>query len=334
MILKKIIYVFFANFININLFFLKDLKRNNFVYFKIISFGDTFTYYINNYFKINKNKKKILIFSQFEKKIAEFFFSKNKIKKIFFLIPYFIPIYSISHLLNKKNYFKSSEIYDLNLAKLNVKNKHKNLLINLLKSKINFVSENLKKFQNEKYCVIFVKHNNNNKNDVTGSNSRQTTDFKKIFKIINFLTYLKSKVVILGTKNDKSINILKKYYKNNKNILFFKDLSNSYSITDQLFIHQYSALSIGNCSGAFIIPIYLKKKIIFFDHFKQNFFSLVYSENIKNFYKKIIINNKEQVLTNKILDKILSKKISLQKKFTIKENTYSEIKNQIQKYTQ
>jgi hypothetical protein len=329
-LLKKIIYIFFANIINVNLFFLKKVKGDNFVYFKMISFGDTFTYYINNYFKIENKKIEILIFSQFEKKIANFFFPKNKIKKLLFLVPNFVPIYAINNLLNKKKFFIPSSAYDLDQAKLKVQNKHKNLLINLLKSKLNLVSEKLKKIQNEKYCVIFIKHNNNNKNDITGSNSRQTSDFKKIFKIINFLINYKRKVVILGDKSDKSINILKIYYKNNKDIIFFKDLSNSYSIVDQLFVHQHSLLTIGNCSGAFIIPIYLKKKIIFFDYFKQNYYSLVHSKNIKNFYKKIIFNNKEKILTKKILENISNKRISLKKNFEIKENNYNEIKKEIQ----
>jgi hypothetical protein len=106
-------------------------------------------------------------------------------------------------------------------------------------------------------------------------------------------------------------------------------LSNSYSVIDQLFVHQHSSLTIGNCSGAFIIPIYLKKKIILFDYFKQNYYSLTHSKNIKNFYKKIIFNKKEQILSKKILENILNKKKSL--KFEIKENTYNEIKKQIEK---
>jgi hypothetical protein len=330
-LLKKIIYIFFANIININLFFLKKVKGDDFVYFKIISFGDTFTYYINNYFKIKNKKIKILIFSQFEKKLSDFFFPNNKIKELLFLVPNFIPIYAINKFLNKKNNFTPNSTYDLDQAKLKVQNKHKNLLINLLKSKLNLVSEKLKKIHNEKYCVIFIKHNNTNKNDISDSNSRQTSDFKKIFKIINFLINYKSKVIILGDKSDKSVNILKIYYKNNKDIIFFKDLSNSYSVIDQLFLHQHSSLTIGNCSGAFIIPIYLKKKIIFFDYFKQNYYSLVHSKNIKNFYKKIIFNKnkKEQILTKKILDNIYNKKNSLQ--FEIKENSYNEIKKQIEK---
>jgi len=331
MILKKIIYIFFANLINTNLFFLKKFKVENVIYFRMISFGDTFTYYINNYFKIKNKNKKILIFSQFEKKIADFFFPETAIKKILFLVPYIIPIYTISKLLDKKKYFNYTKDYDLNTGRLSVNNKHKNLLIYLLKSKQNLVSENLKKIRNLKYCVIFIKHNNNNKNDITGSNARQTSNFKKIFKIINLLTTLKNKVVVLGNKNDKSVNILKTYYRNRKEIMFFNDLSKSYSVIDQLYLHQHSSLSVGNCSGAFIIPIYLKKRIIFFDHFKQNFFSLVYSKNIKNFYKKIIFNNKEQILTDKIIKKILNTKKSSQEIFVIKENSYNEIKNYILK---
>jgi hypothetical protein len=36
-LLKKIIYIFFANIINVNLFFIKKVKGDNFVFFKMIS---------------------------------------------------------------------------------------------------------------------------------------------------------------------------------------------------------------------------------------------------------------------------------------------------------
>jgi len=337
-ILKKIILKIIASFINFNLFFFKTINQKNYIYFDNISFGDTFTNYIHNYFLIKKRKIKILIFSEFEKKIINFFFNKKNILETFFLVPDFISIYSIHNMLKNKDYYKPSKEYTLDNKELVVQKEHVNLLNNLLKSKINLVSKKIAKLQKKKICLIFIKHNNKNVNDVSYSNSRQSTNFKKIYSVINFLIKNKQMVIVLGNaKHDKSINILKKHYKNNINIQFFEDLSDSYSIIDQLFIHKYSSLSIGNCSGAFIMSIYLKKKIIFFDALKTetNYYSLMHSKNIINLFKKVIFDKKLVNLSDTIVQKILNKKkiinakmITLNK-YEIKENNFEEIKKAI-----
>lgn len=327
MIIKEFIYQFLTNLININIFFLKKFSKNKYIYSKRISFGDTFTFFIENFYKI-KNKK-IIIFSKLEEKISKLIFSEEKIKKILFLIPSFIPTYRISYLLQNKKNFNQRNSYDVNEEKLKVKNKHKNLLINILNNNIKYISPNLKNFQNQKYYLISIKHFDKNKNKIIGAHTRATSDFEKVYKLINFLS--KNKVIILGNKYDKSYKILKKNYKNKKNIFFFKDLSKSQSIIDQLFIHYYAFLAVGNASGAFIMSIYLKKKIIFFDTliFKINKNSLLISNNIKNLYKKIIYNNKTEILSDKHVELILTKKINSRNKYQIKENNFYEIKNEI-----
>ena len=79
------------------------------------------------------------------------------------------------------------------------------------------------------------------------------------------------------------------------------------------------------------MSIYLKKKIIFFDTliFKINKNSLLISSNIKNLYKKIIYNNKTEILSDKHVELILTKKINSRNKYQIKENNFYEIKNEI-----
>ena len=327
MIFKEFIYQCVANLININIFFLRKFSKNKYIYTKKISFGDAFTFFIKNFYKI-KNKK-IIIFSKLEEKISKLFYSEKNIKKIFFLIPSFIPTYRISYLLKKKKSFNQRSSYDVNDEKMKVKNKHKNFLINILNNNIKYISPNLKDFQYQKYYLIFIKHFDKDKNKIIGAHTRATSDLKKVYKLINFLS--KNKVIILGDKYDKSYKILKKYYKNKKNIFFFKDLSKSQSILDQLFIHYYAFLAVGNASGAFIMSIYLKKRIIFFDTliFKINKNRTLTSKNIKNLFKKIIYNNKSEILTDKHVELILKNKIIPKNKYEIKENNFYEIKNEI-----
>ena len=98
-ILKKIVYELITKLIIFNLIVYKKFINKNNIYFKKIAFGDTFVNYIENYDIIKKKKLKLLVLSKLEKKIANFFFD-NHISTILFLIPSFIPVYSICSLLN------------------------------------------------------------------------------------------------------------------------------------------------------------------------------------------------------------------------------------------
>jgi len=328
MFLKEFIYKFFSNLINFNLY-LKKNSNTEYIYSNKISFGDIFTFCIENYFKITNKKNKIIIFSKLEKKITELFFKKKIIEKLFILIPSFIPTYRISFLLKSKKYFNPPKTYNLNEAKLKVQNKHKNLLTRILNNNIHNISPELIKFQYEKYYLIFIKHYDKNKNSINDAHSRATSNLKKVYRLINFLS--KNKVIILGDKKDKSYKILKNYYKIKKNIFFFQDLSKNQSMLDQLFVHYYATLAIGSASGAFIMSIYLKKKIIFFDtlKFEINKNSLLTSKNIKNIFKKIIYNKKEEVFSDKHVNFFSNEKKILKNKYYIKENSFYEIKNAI-----
>jgi hypothetical protein len=329
MILKKITYVFFSNLINFNLFFLKKFSNKNYIYSDTISFGETFVFYIHNYHKINNdNNKKVLVFSKFEENIAKLFFTKKKIKRIFFLLPFFIPVYGVSVLMQKKKYFTPSISLLINYKKRKILNQHKIILIKLLKKNINVISPELKKIQNEKFILMFVKHHKNKRKIIDGSYARHTQDFKKIHKLINFFLKKKIKIIIFGNEYDESLSILKDKHGNNKhNVLFFKDISFKQSIYDQLFVHYYSLLSIGSDSGAFIMSQYLKKRILYFDTFEiKNQFYQKYKKT-KTLYKKIIYDGKIKNLSLTNLNKIPK----MHNKYSITENSFSEIINELRK---
>ena len=197
----------------------------------------------------------------------------------------------------------------------------------LLKRNINLVSPKLKKIKNKKFVLMFIKHYNKSKLITDGTNSRHTLNFNKIYKIIDFFIKKKKIVVILGNDFDKSIPILKKKYNKNNNIIFFKEISLEQSIYDQLFVHYYSSLSIGSDSGAFVMSHYLKKKLILFDALKDKNLSYQRFKNIKMLYKKIIYDGKKENLSTTNLN-MISK---INNKFLIKENSFAEIKKELEK---
>jgi len=330
-ILKKIVYKLIAKLIIFNLIVYKKFINKNNIYFKKISFGDTFVNYIENYDIIKKKKLKLLVLSKLEKKIANFFFD-NHISKILFLIPSFIPVYSICSLLNTSKYFCPSEIYYINEAKIKAKNRHKNLLLGLLKKNIKFVSNKLVELKNQKYFLISIKHYNNNKEQIESSFCRQTSNLNKIYQVINFLLKKKITVIVMNNKYDGSYKFLKKNF--NKKILFFNDLSKSQSIVDQVFIHYYSSLWIGNSSGSSIISLYLKKKCIIIDSVKWtiNKFALFHSKNILQIYKKIFYNKKVEHFSDVHINRILKQNLSLDNKYKIIENSADLIVNKLRRF--
>jgi hypothetical protein len=324
---KELIYIFYANLININLYLLNKISRNKYIYCDIISFGDCFTFYIENYYKIIKNKNKVLVLSKLEKDIAEIFFCKRNIVSIFFLIPRFIPVYRISHLLKNKSYFKPDNSFTIDSSKVRVSNKHRRLLIKLLRKKINLISPKLKRIKNEKFILFFIKHYYKKNIITNGSDARQTYNFQKVYKTINFLINNKNKIIILGDKFDKSIPVLKKKYFNNKYIRFFLNMSPNQSMLDQLYIHYYSLLSIGSDSGAFVMSKYLKKKIIFFDTMISYDQSYQKFRNIKMLYKKVSYERNFQNFSVSHLKDAYN----INKKSLLKETSFLEIKNEIKK---
>lgn len=122
----------------------------------------------------------------------------------------------------------------------------------------------------------------------------------------------------MGNNNDKGVEIIRKLSLGNKKIYFLKDISKNYTLIDQIYANFYSKGSIGSDSGAFIFSILLKKKVLLFDTFVNNFSKFYKNhKNIKILFKKIIINGKVSFLTDK--------KLSLIKNPKLIENTYQEI---------
>jgi hypothetical protein len=326
--LKEFIYLFFCNVININLYLIKKFNKRRYVYSNKISFGDTFIFYIDNYFKVIKDKIKIIIFSKLEEDISRIFFTKKNIINIFFPIPRYVPVYRINVLLKKKKNFTSTASLEVDYSKRKLLNKHRMLLIKSLKKNMNLVSPEIKRLIDEKFILIFIKHYNNTNKNLNGSNARQTCNFHKVYKTINFLIKKKNKILILGDKFDKSVPILRAKYFNNNNVIFFSDVSSKKSIFDQLFVHYYSLLSIGSDSGTFMMSHYLKKKTIHFDAIKNSDESYQKLKNIKLLYKKIIYKNKIENLSQQAHLNNIS---NITNKFIIRETSFLEIKNQLKK---
>lgn len=227
----------------------------------------------------------------------------------------------------QKKYFQPSDNYELDYSKKLIFNKLKVLLIKLLKKNINNVSQEIKKLRNEKFILIFVKHYKNNFG-LKGSEPRQTSNFHKIYQTINYLLKNKIKVVVMGNKYDKSLEILKNKYCPSKNIVFFDKISLNYSIFDQLYVHYHSLFYIGSDSGALIISRYLKKKMIIFDSIRDKNESYQKSKDNLILFKKIIYNKKKQILSQQIH---INNNENIVGKYIIKENSFLEVKNALSK---
>jgi len=321
--IKKIIYIFFSYLIRFNFLLIRNKIKSNYLVNSFFAFGDCFTFYIQNYNQIINKGYKIITVSNFEKKIAELFFERNKIYNIFFSIPSYISIYSIGRIIKK--YLTINRKFDINYKK-KIGYEEKKILEDILRKKHKSVSAEIKKLKKIRYVLFFVKHFNENINDIKIGPHRQTSDIKTIFKVVNFLINKKINIVVLGNKREKIINILKKFSKN-KSIIYFNEISKNASIIDQLFLHYHSKFSIGTDCGAFIMSIFLKKKILFFNSLKNND-GLQQLKNITFLHKKVIINKKNKFFLSEKLLKILSlKNIN----YSIKESTFLDIKKSINK---
>ena len=145
-------------------------------------------------------------------------------------------------------------------------NVYKNLFIQKLENKT--ISSKFKKISKKKYITFFWKYYNDNSNDLSGSCSRQTTNINKILSLLNFLKK-KFNIIIVGEKIDKGNRILKKKLKPNKKVFFFHELSEHYSLADQIYCYKNSKGFIGNATVMLPINWILKKKMIIFDTHKE-----------------------------------------------------------------
>jgi len=327
---KVLVYIIsniYSKFIILNLFLLNLSKEKKYFYNHSIGFGDSLDYYLDNYYKILNNSNNLpLSFGSFNHETIKFFFKNYK--KILFSIPSFLPFYSIMNEVKKSKQFKPIISYDLlsfNLMEneyLGLRNKDtKKIFLDKLK-KYN-IKDKIKKLSKKKYVCLFIKHYNNNVNDISnGSVIRQTTNFKKIIKIIKYLDKKKIHTVVLGDKHDKGAIILKNLI---KEPTFLLDLNTSFA--DQIYIASNSIGYIGSSGGTYYPYFYLKKKILSFDTWLiPTCKTSVKYKNLLNLYKKIYINKKFKTLSYK------NWKLKNKKNYFIKENSFLEIRSAINNF--
>ena len=322
-----IISKIYSKFIILNLYFLNLDKRKKYFYNHSIGFGDSFDYYLDNYYKILNNPNILpLSFGSFNHETIVFFFKDYK--KILFSIPSFFPFYSIMNEVKKSSQFKPIISYNLDSQHLmqdeflGLRNKDtKKIMIEKL-DKYN-IEGNIKNLCKKKYICLFIKYYNNNINDISnGSIIRQTTNFKKIIKIIKYLDTKKIHTIVIGDRHDKGALILKKLIKRSTFLL-----DHDVSFSDQIYVAKNSIGYIGSSGGTYFPFFYLKKKVLCFDTWLIPTSKRADKyKNLLNLYKKIYINKNFQTLSYQ------NWKISNTKNFFILENSFQEIKNAINNF--
>jgi hypothetical protein len=332
MYLKSFIFYLLSKLTILNIFFINKFYNNKLILLERMAFGETFSYCIENYLEIKRSGKKIITKNDTEDKIVNFFFP-NKNLKLLFSVPNFISYYWLNDYLLKNEYFnqnvtKLKEAHNLKELEKVDRKKKKNLIISLLKKNEHNVTKSIKKLKKKKYILMHIKHYSNDINNTEGSSPRSTSNLNKILKTIKFLKRKNIKIVILGDKFDLFIKKYKRTILND--VVFFEDLSKNQSVIDQIYIHYYSTLCIGNPGGAFIISMYLQKKIIFLDSLIHviDKFPMMYDKNVKNLYKKIIIKNQKNILSDVHIKNLKKRKINYQ----IIETSLDVIKKSLSKY--
>ena len=319
-IIKKTLVNFFLIFLTIELFF----KRNQ-IYSKFIGFGDYFNFFFYLKLKNKLKNKNILCFNKTQLKIVKFFFPKNIVKKVFFTFPEQFSWNSNSLLVKILNsfffkpyiikeaddYFKSSY-------------KTKKLLLSLCNNQK--VTKNITNFFDKKYICIYVRHYNENVNSQTPC-IRQTANLNKIFKIISFLIKKKINIVVLGLKSEPFQIRIKSLFRNkyNNKLFYFSDLTDSYSLEDQLQIVNNSLGCIASPSGHLTLFHYLNKKVILFDYIEYTKFqrTKAFLKNKIVLYKKIKLKGK---LINCHIDDIKKEAADNNQILNFKEVTFNELK--------
>ena len=75
--IKKSIYNFFGNLINLNLYLIKQKYKSKLIYNKNASFGESIIFNILHYDLIINKKKNLLFLVVLKKKLQNFFLIKN-----------------------------------------------------------------------------------------------------------------------------------------------------------------------------------------------------------------------------------------------------------------
>jgi len=298
----NLIYNIYAFIINIYLCLLNRGKKK-YHYNHALGFGDSFTFYLKNYHKINRQNNYALSFGMPTIKSINFFFSKKKIINIFPPIPQKLYYQVINKLIKHKNF--KPKIFGSLKSEYQFKNSiyYKNLIIKSLK-KFSINKNLLQNTKNDYFC-LFIKHYNNDPNDISGASTRQTTNLKPIEKILVFLKNKKITTIVFGINSDKSIKKFKLFCKKNnlgKYVLFLNDISPNYLIEDQIFVAENSIGYIGSSSGPVSLFYFLRKKILILNCPKGKEIPLSFNKkNEKKFIRylyKYTVSKKKKIIIN------------------------------------
>ena len=329
LILKKIYSYLFSRFIIFSLFYYQTLKKKKIIYSNALGYGDNIIFYLHFYLRIKKSNYYIFNFCDQIDGPLRLLFNKEKILKPFIPIPFF-GYYSIIEEVKKSKFFKPF-INDNEWNKI-LDRKNKDSIKNLLNLKLkkHKPSKKMKFFLEKKlrYICFHIKFNLN-KNDISGSNARGTSDLKKIFSLINYLIYKNYAVLILGIKTDPSIKLIREYIlrANLENkVYFLLDHSDNYNFVDQLLSANYSQGYLGNGAGCAEIFYYLKKKSLIFDHTLIEYLQLNHFKKYRKIlFKKCIIDDRQIILEEcNLFNSVIS--------INVVENSTDEIKKEINHY--
>ena len=329
-ILKLVIYFFFSKVVIFSIY-ISSLRKNNILYTNHFGFGDYLFFCVSIRKKIN-SRKKIFCYSKLQYDTAKFFFEKKYIFNSFILMPRFMSESHLGyHFLNKQKIFKpiKPKRTILKNIKVSISDFYSGTSdsIAFIKKRINNskISNKIIEVTKHPTICLFIKNFSKNKNNHINFQTRQTRNLNKIERLIYFLNNKRINVIILGTTRDHFIRLFLKKINNRtfKNIFFFKDLSDNYSISDQAYLALNSIGYIGSASGSMGFFGLLNKKVILVD---AVFYHVdKYWKNFIFLYKKIY--NKK----NKVLKKFIWKKYYNPAIHKIVETNYREIKETLVK---
>ena len=286
-------------------------------------FGDHVTFCVNIKSKLNKNSK-LFCYSNQQFETAKFFYEKKYLIKSIFSIPKFLSESGIGfkYLISNKN-FKPQKLMSPHNKKLKLTlNYGTNEQIKYIKTRLNKfeVSAKLKKVLEDKTIAIAIKHYSyNKKNSDINFQRRQTRNLNKIYKLINVINNKNIKVIILGKIKNHFIKIISdKKLIDNKKIFLFDDLSENYSIADQVYLAENVLGYVGSGAGDMIFFDTLKKKTLLIDYTWVENLNL-YLKNRKCLFKTV--QNKK----NKKIEVFNWLKVYNSKYHKLIENSYDEI---------
>ena len=183
------------------------------------------------------------------------------------------------------------------------------------------ISAKLKKILQDKTIAFAIKYYpyNKKKNSDILFQRRQTRNLKKIYKLLHIICNKNINVVLLGKKKNHFIKTISgKKLIDNKKIFLFDDLSENYSIADQVYLAENASGYIGSGAGDMIFFDTLKKKTLLIDYTWVENLNL-YLKNRKWLFKTV--QNKK----NKKIEVFNWLKVYNSKYHKLIENSYDEI---------